>query len=218
MIDDGDAAAEAPVGLGKFEADITAAKHDQMARQPVQFQRLDMGERFGFGETRNGRNAGVSAEVEEKLLGGEPPRPAVVQRHLDRPGRDEARMAHDEFGAGCLVALEMKGDEAFDHGALALHDLVHVDRNGAGDNAEFPGAGDDPDDARAPDLVLAGQAVDVRAGAADPAPFDHGHLAAGLRQVPGKVFAAFSAADDDCVVLFRSGHCHLHSRTCRRRD
>ena len=38
-------------------------------------------------------------------------------------------------------------------------------------------------------------------------------LLAGLSQVPGEVFAALAAADDDCVVLFRFGHHHLHSRS-----
>ena len=42
MIDDGDATAEAPVRLGKFEADISAAKNDQMTRNPVEFERLDI--------------------------------------------------------------------------------------------------------------------------------------------------------------------------------
>jgi hypothetical protein len=41
-------------------------------------------------------------------------------------------------------------------------------------------------DFRAPDLVLAGKAVDVRAGAADPTALDDRNAASRLRQVPGR--------------------------------
>lgn len=93
-----------------------------------------------------------------------------------------------------------------------LHDFCHVHRDGPGGNAEFPGAGDDPGHAGAPDLILAGQAVDVRAGPAYPAPFNHRDLLAGLREVPGKVFATLATTDDDCIILFGSGHRDLHNQ------
>jgi hypothetical protein len=43
MLDDGDAPAEAAVGLGEFEPDVSAAKHDQMLGS-LQFERFNMGE------------------------------------------------------------------------------------------------------------------------------------------------------------------------------
>lgn len=212
MIDEGDATAEAPISLGEFEADITASKHDQMVWQPVQFERFDMGERCGLRQTRNRWNAGMRAKVEEQLFSSEPPRPAIIQRHLDHSGRGEAGIAHDEFSAGCLVSLEMKGNKACNHGSLALHDLCHVHRDGPGNNAEFPGTCGDAGYAGAPYLVLAGQAVDIRAGPADPAPFNHRDLLAGLREVPCKVFSALSTADDNCIILFGTGHRDLHNQ------
>ena len=56
MLDDRHAAAEATISLGQFEADIAAAEHDQMCRQVVEFQSLDMGERPGRLEAGNARN------------------------------------------------------------------------------------------------------------------------------------------------------------------
>ena len=47
-------------------------------------------------------------------------------------GATSRAVSHDEFGARRLVALEMQGDEAVDHLALALQNLLHVDRNRAG--------------------------------------------------------------------------------------
>src|SRR5262245_49183930 len=55
----------------------------------------------------------------------------------------------------------------------------------------------------APDFVLGGQAVDVRAGAADPAALDDRHAAAGVRQVPGQELPSRAAAEDEDVILLR---------------
>jgi hypothetical protein len=128
---------------------------------PVQFERLDMSERPGLGETGEGRNGCVRSKIEKQLFSGEQPCPAIVQRDLDRPWRDEAGIAHDEFRPCRLIAFEMKRHEALDHGALACHNRLHVDRDGAGRNAILPGTGNGMSDTRAPDLILAGQAVDI---------------------------------------------------------
>src|SRR5215471_14971407 len=61
-------------------------------------------------------------------------------------------------------------------------------------------------DPRAPNLVLAGQAGDVRAGAADPTALDDGSPPPRLRHVPSQQLAALSAAKDQHVKLFRSRH------------
>jgi hypothetical protein len=52
------------------------------------------------------------------------------------------------------------------------------------------------------DFVLAGKAIDVRTGAAHPAPFDDRRSFSRLRQVPGKVFPALTAPDDDILKVF----------------
>src|SRR5262245_7138139 len=61
-----------------------------------------------------------------------------------------------------------------DHLALALADRRHVGRDGAGYHAEVRALARQMRDPRAPNLVLAGQAGDVGAGAADPPALDDG--------------------------------------------
>jgi hypothetical protein len=60
------------------------------------------------------------------------------------------------------------------------------------------------------DHVLAGQARDVRAGAADESPLDHDHGAALLRELPGDVLPGFAATKNEIghqlSVHFRTSH------------
>src|SRR5262245_11578185 len=74
-----------------------------------------------------------------------------------------------------------------DHLALALADRRHVGRDGAGYHAEVRALARQMRDPRAPNLVLAGQAGDVGAGAADPPALDDGSPPPRLRHVPSQV-------------------------------
>src|SRR5262249_3270946 len=93
-----------------------------------------------------------------------------------------------------------------DHLALALADRRHVGRDGAGYHAEVRALARQMRDPRAPNLVLAGQAGDVGAGAADPPALDDGSPPPRLRHVPTQKLPALSAAKDQTVKLFRSRH------------
>ncbi len=61
-LDDRHAAAEASERLGRLDADVAAAEHDQMRRQVIELERLDVRERAGRLEARNVRNGGMRAE------------------------------------------------------------------------------------------------------------------------------------------------------------
>src|SRR6185437_2845804 len=180
-----------------------------MAGDPVKFERLDVSEGLSLGEARNGRYACLRTQVQKELFGNQSSCYAVIQRHRDRLLLDNTGGAHDEFRPGGLVPFEVKGDQAVDHVPLAPKNLLHVDRYRAGGYAELFGAGDDPGDPGAPDFVLAGEAVDVGTGAANPAAFDNGGLLPRLGKMPGKIFATFATADDNGVVPLRFGHCCL---------
>jgi hypothetical protein len=54
----------------------------------------------------------------------------------------------------------------------------------------------------APDFVLAGKTIDIRAGAPDPPPLDNHGAFAGLGQMPGEILAAFAAPDDEILIIF----------------
>src|SRR5262249_19780193 len=63
----------------------------------------------------------------------------------------------------------------------------------------------------APDFVLAGQAVAVRAGAADPFPLHDGRPASGTGLVPGQELAAGAAAQDEDFIALWLRHAYLLS-------
>ena len=123
-LDDRHAAAEAAIGLRHFDAGIAAAKHDQMRRQFIEFERLDMGERVRVPQTGNIRHGGVRADVDHDLIAGKHARAAFIQRNLDRFRADETAAAHDEFGAGFLIGLQMELDLTIDHVLLAASHLA----------------------------------------------------------------------------------------------
>jgi hypothetical protein len=114
-LDDRHAATKAKVSLGQFEADIAAPEHDQMWRQVVELQSLNMSEGSGGFEARNARNCRVRSAV--------------------------------------------------NHVALALANLYHVGRDGTRRCTELRGVMRQMCDPRAANLILAGQAGDVGAGA-----------------------------------------------------
>lgn len=68
----------------------------------------------------------------------------------------------------------------------------------------------------APNLILAGKTVDVRARTADPAPLNDKRCLPGLRQMLGQVFSALAASDDDVLVGLRR-HAYLCGPTSQSR-
>jgi len=66
----------------------------------------------------------------------------------------------------------------------------------------------------APDFVLAGKTINIRAGTPDPPPLYDYRLLSGLGQLPGKVFSAF-AAPDNYILIIVYAHIetlhHLHT-------
>src|SRR5262249_32824382 len=155
--------------LRQFEAHITGPEDDQMRRQVIEFESLDMGERPGSRETKHGGNCRTRSDVDENLRAGEYARPAIIESHLQRVRRHEAPVTNDQLGTGRLVIVQMRSDLAADHVALALNYGRHVGGHGTGHHAELRTVTRQMSDLRAPNLVLAGQAGDVGAGAADPA-------------------------------------------------
>ena len=67
----------------------------------------------------------------------------------------------------------------------------------------------------APDLILAGETIDVRARSANPPPLNDRGLLAGLRQMPGEEFPALTATDNDVPIVFCT-HVNTVSKTSIR--
>ena len=136
-------------------------------------------ERPGVREAGDWRDRRTRPHVEENPLARQHARAAVAQTHLQRFRRHEPPVPHDQLGAALLVQVQVQSDQPLDHLALALAHLGHVNRDGARHDPELRGMVQQVGDFRAPDLVLAGQAVDVRAGPADPAALDDRDAAPG---------------------------------------
>ena len=153
--------------------------------------------------------------------------PPSLQTHLERFRRHEPPVSHDQLGAALLVQVQVQGDQPVDHLALALAHLGHVHRDRARDDPELRGMVQQVGDFRAPDLVLAGQAVDVRTGPADPAALDDRNAASGvspgarpatcrplrcqapgLRTIPAEtcVISLCGLRESDSPAWLRSGH------------
>src|SRR5882672_2580259 len=209
MLDDRHAAAEATVRLAEFETDITTAEHDQMWRHVVELQRFDIGKRARGLKAWNIRDRRVCPEVEEDLVGRQYARAAVIEAHLERFRSHEAPGPHDQLSAAVLVVAPVPGDLAVDHVTLALANPHHVNRHAAGRRAELRGVLRHMRDVRAPDLVLAGHAVDVGTGAADPLALHDGSPSPRSRQMPGEQLAARATAEDERFEPFRMSHACL---------
>src|SRR5262249_17877103 len=167
------------------------------------------------GYARNGR---VRADVDEYAVADQRPPAAVVQLHLERLRAHEPTRAHDELGAARLEAVQLPGDLVVDHVALAVADRRHVDLDTTRPRAELGAVAHQRRDLGAPDLVLAGQAIDVDTGATDPSALNDGGPSTRSRHVPGQEPAARSTAKDQDFKSIRLRHDFLlHCRATFRR-
>src|SRR5215470_2079736 len=158
------------VSLRHFEANIATADHDEMRWQVVEFQSFDMGERSGCIEAWNVWNSSVGSEVEEDVVRRQRAGPAVTQGHLEHFRRHKTPAPHDQFRAARLVVLQMPGYLTFNHFALASTNRCHIDRDRTGHRAMLCGVPRQMRNLRVRNLVLAGHASDVDAGAPNPLP------------------------------------------------
>ena len=148
----------------------------------------------------------MRSDVDHKLSAAKQACAATVQRHLDGFRADETAAAHDEFGTGFVVDLNMMLDLAIDHVLLAAANLRHIGCYPVDESAETGGVPHEMGDPRAPQLILGGQACHGWTRPADPTSLNDGDLLARPGQMPGKQFATLAAAKDDDVESFRLGH------------
>lgn len=163
-LDDGDAAAEAPIGLRELQPDIPAAEDNQVLGHAIELQHLDVRDRRA-GEAGKRRDERAGPQVEEDAVARQQAGTAIVETHLDRLGGDEAPFAQEQLDAGLAIALQVEGDLRLHHLALACEHVGHV----------HAGAGHVPVPTRG---RLRQPARKARGGA------DHGREQVGERTVP----------------------------------
>ena len=196
--DDGDRAAEAPVHLGKFEADIAAADDHQMPRQKIDRHHRGVGQIGNLVETGHRRHRRAAADIDEDPLG---PQPLAADFDLAR--RQEPRMAAMQFAV--RVCFERGGQtisELRHHRVLARLDPFHIDRDPAGDrDPVFGGMAREVGGIGARHQGLGRGAAGIDAGAADQVAFDDRHLHAGAGETERQRRPGLAGADDDRVVV-----------------
>jgi hypothetical protein len=135
VLDHGDAAAEAAIGLREFEPHVTPSEHDEVCRQIIEFEGLDVRQRTGVSEPGHGRNGCARANVDEHTVTDQHLRSVVVQLHFQGLQAHELPGAHDQLGTAVLVVPQIRGDLVVDHRALPVPDLRYVDRDTPGGHA-----------------------------------------------------------------------------------
>src|SRR5260370_11340291 len=148
-------------------------------------------------------------EIEGHAIAGQYAGTAVVQFDLDGFRRNEAARTHDQLGAAGLVAVEVHGDQAVDHVALSRQHSLHVGGGGTRHDPKAIGVVNEIGNFRAPNLVLAGQAVGGPAGTADQLAFDDGGAVPRFGYVPGQIFAALATTEDKHSISVGLRHLHL---------
>jgi hypothetical protein len=68
VLDDGDAAAEAPVCLCELEVHIAAPEHDEVPGEAVELQHLDVRERLSGDEAGDLGDGGVRADIQKHAI------------------------------------------------------------------------------------------------------------------------------------------------------
>ena len=122
-LDNGHAAAETAIGLGHFQADITTAEHDEMRRQDVELQNLNMGKGPDCLKTGNARDCGMRADIDDDLAADQHALAALVQGNFHCFRRDETSASHDELGTAGLIGVEVEGDIAVEFGGRVVHSV-----------------------------------------------------------------------------------------------
>jgi len=178
-----DPAAEAAEELREFEADVAAAKNEEVGGN---FGELHDGSAVEEGNVRKAwgiGDGGVASGVDKEAIGGEVEFAAFGCADDDGFGAGERGHAVDEieifrFGDSALVA----GAEQVDDIAFAFADALHSDAQGAGMDAVIRPAAGEIGDAAAGDHGLCGRAAFVDAGAADVDFFDQRCAEAGISE------------------------------------
>ena len=119
-------APEPPERLRELHPHVSAAEHDQVRRQPVELECLDMGERLSVGKAGDTRDGRARAEIQEQVIGDEAARSAFRKPRLDRARPHEVAVGEKELEIRDRELLAVDRNHAVDHFAFALADANHV--------------------------------------------------------------------------------------------
>src|SRR5262249_52372824 len=177
-----------------------------MRRQVIEIGSLDFRERSSSIEPGSARNCRRCPHVDEPLVARQHARATAIEAHFERLRFHKTPIAQDQFGSACFVVLQMRGNLALNHVAFALANLGHINPDGSGHGAELRTIARHMRHLRAPNLVLAGHAVDIGTAAPTIPALHDDSLSPGLRHVPSQELATNSTTKDQDFIPFRLSH------------
>lgn len=130
-LDDGDLSPKAAVGLCEFDAAVATTEDDEVLRDDVEFEELNVRERLGGLEAGGVVDAGTRAGADDDVVSRNTSRTAALEVDLDCLAARQPCMTENELCAAALKDTFMHADQAIDHIPLALADCTHVDRDAA---------------------------------------------------------------------------------------
>src|SRR6202040_3222773 len=103
----------------EFKTHIAAAQHEEVFRQSVEVERLNMRHRFRGAESRHFGHGRAGAEVEEHAVGEDSSFATAIEINLSGPRSYESSVAHDQFRAALRGGIGVHLMEPFNHQPLA---------------------------------------------------------------------------------------------------
>ena len=218
-LDDRDPAAEPAEHLGELAADVAAAEDDEVFRQSVELLDRLAVQRPRLDEPGQRRQGRPGAGVDEHLVGGHFPHPAVPEPDFQgaRPG--EAGRTDQQRHPGAVEVGLVAPDHLGDHGPLPIADpdrVSPVERHADAERGRPPGQFGHLGGL---DHRLGRDAGDVDASAADHPLLDHDDPATGGRHLRRQRLAALAPADDGKLeMLSRHGSPLSYDRPALRTE
>jgi hypothetical protein len=102
---------ETAEGLREFKPDIPSAQDQEMFRDVIEVQRLDVAQRLGLGQSRNRLKRGPRARIDDHIFATEGAVSAGGQLDFNGPRSNEASCAHHQFRDALLVLVEVNVDQ-----------------------------------------------------------------------------------------------------------
>src|SRR5262249_4780787 len=168
----------------------------------VEFERLDMGERFRFIKAWNRSQTGPRTGTHDYVCTTQVTHGAVRECDLQRSRAYELSCSQNKLCSSLVVVLQIHLVQAPHHHALALTHARHVNGEAVMSNAKFFASAEVGGDLRTVDDVLAWQASDVRARSANVLAVDDGDTLSFSRKRPRGEGRPGAATQDHKIVVF----------------
>src|SRR3984893_13326175 len=216
------AAAETPEELSKLRTDVATAQDQKMLGNSVEFHHGHVVQRRNVVQAIHFRPGGAGTGIDKDIFGGERALSAIVRadvnrrctlRRITKPGLAENQLKiRSPFDARLAAVAKF-----VDNVALALANSSKIDTNiaRAGVHSIIGGAPCEIGDSSARPHRVRRSASVMDAGSAHMFSLDQSSVHPGCRKRCRERRTCLPGADDDGIVLLRSGHRHARDSDVR---